>query len=209
VRDAQAKGIPVVTTATPADYGFDGPQPGITFDAIDYKAYGEAVGQELGTCINEKLGGKAEVVWGLPAVGAGGKEEMEKAQKAALQATAPKAKIVAEIASSTRQAAQTDVGNALQGPPHANAVLASVDEVGLGAISAFASAGKKLPCLTDAGGNPQIVAAAKQGKIYATVALQFQPDVAQCFNALVAMRSDKKQTGKQLHVPQQVIKADK
>lgn len=209
LRDAQAKGIPVVTSGAPSDYGFDGPQPGITFDTIDYALYGTNVGRELGTCIREKLGGNATVVWGLPALGAAGKEEMEKAEEAALRAAAPNAKIVSKVPSSTIQAAQTDVGNALQGHPDANAVMASVDEVALGAISAFDSAGKGLPCLVSAGGNEQAIAAVKAGTIYAEIALQFQDDLIQVFDALVALRSDPKQTPEQAYVPQKVIKADK
>jgi len=208
LRDAQAKGIPVVTNGAPKDYGFDGLQAGITFSTIDYSKYGENVGKTLGACINDKLGGNAQVVWGKPVVGASGKEEMEKAEKAALLAEAPNAKIVSEVDSSTIQAAQTDVGNALQGHPGANAVMASVDEVALGAVSAFASAGKDLPCAVSAGGGPEAQAAVKSGKMSGTVALQFQDDVDQSFDALVAMRSDTKKTGKQLYVPQQVVAAD-
>jgi ABC-type sugar transport system substrate-binding protein len=208
LRDAQAKGIPVVTNGAPKDYGFDGPQPGITFSTIDYGKYGQNAGTALGNCITEKLGGEAAVVWGKPVVGASGKEEMEKAQLAALQAAAPKAKIVSEVASSTLQAAQTDVGNALQGHPDVNAVMASVDEVALGAISAFASAGKELPCAVSNGGGEQARAAVKAGKLYATVALQFQDDVSQCFDALLAMRSDPRKAGEQLYVPQQVVRTD-
>jgi ABC-type sugar transport system substrate-binding protein len=209
LRDAQKKGIPVVTNGAPADYGFDGLQPGITFDTIDYAKYGENVGTALGTCITEKLGGEAEVVWGQPVVGASGKEEMEKAELSALKAAAPNAKIVSEIASSTVQAAQTDVGSALQGHPDANAVLASVDEVALGAITAFASAGKDLPCAVSAGGGPEAQTAVKDGKMYATVALQFQDDVTQSFHALEDMWSDPTKTGEQLYVPQQVVTTDK
>jgi ABC-type sugar transport system substrate-binding protein len=209
LRDAQDKGIPVVTNGAPADYGFDGLQPGITFSTIDYTEYGKNVGTALGTCITDKLGGDAEVIWGKPVVGASGKEEMEKAQEEALLAAAPNATIVSEVDSSTIQAAQTDVGNALQGHPDANAVMASVDEVALGAVTAFASAGKDLPCAVSAGGGPQAQTAVQEGKMYATVALQFQDDVTQSFDAIVAMRSDPEQTGEQLYVPQQVITTDK
>lgn len=205
LRDAQDKGIPVVTNGAPADYGFDGLQPGITFSTIDYTEYGENVGNALGACINEELGGNAKVVWGKPVVGASGKEEMEKAEEAALLAAAPNAEIVSEVDSGTLQAAQTDVGSALQGNPDANAVMASVDEVALGAVSAFASAGKDLPCAVSAGGGPQAQEAVQKGELYATVALQFQEDAAQCFDALVAMRTDPEMTGEQLYVPQQVI----
>ena len=64
------------------------------------------------------------------------------------------------------------------------------DEGALGALGAFAAAGKELPCLTEAGGNDEVLAAVKEGKIYASVALQFEADMAQSFDALVAMIDD-------------------
>lgn len=208
LREAQDKGIPVFTNGRPEDYGFDGAQAGITFSAIDYEAYGTAVGEELGNCINEKLNGHAEVAWGQPVVGTGGKEEMQKAQEAALEATAPNAEIVSEIASGTLEAARTDIGNALQGHPGLNAVMGSVDEVALGAVSAFESAGRDLPCLVNAGGNEQVLKAVAAGKAYATVALQFDADIDQGFEALLTMRSDPKAKGDLLNIPQHITKAE-
>ena len=53
LRAAQGKGIPVLVNGVPSDYGYSGLQPGITFDVIDYKAAGTALGQQLGACINK------------------------------------------------------------------------------------------------------------------------------------------------------------
>ncbi len=204
---AQAKGIPVVINGTPSSYGYSGLQPGITFDTIDYAKYGDETGRELGTCINQKLGGKAQVLWGMPPADSAGAQEMDQAMSSGLKAVAPNAKIVSEIIGSTTQAAQTDTGNSLQGHPGLNAVLSSVDEVALGALDAFQAAGKSLPCSTDAGGDNEVQAAVKEGKIYAAVALQFDADIAQCFNAVVAMRSNPKQEGRQLTIPIKVVTA--
>ena len=204
LRAAQGKGIPVLVNGVPSDYGYSGLQPGITFDVIDYKAAGTALGQQLGACINKKLGGTAEVLFSQAPAGTAGKAEMDSSAEAALKATAPKAMIVSTLVESARDTAQTDVGNALQGHPGINAVMAMNDEGTLGALGAFEAAGKSLPCLTDFGGNPEVLADVKTGKIYASVALQFAADMAQSFNTLEAMQSAPKQVGKQLYVPQKI-----
>ena len=98
--------------------------------------------------------------------------------------------------STTAPPAQTDIGNALQGNPDVNAVLGNNDEGALGAIGAFKAAGKELPCLTEAGGNDEVLAAVKDGEIYASVALQFEADMAQSFDTLVAMIDDPTKRGR-------------
>jgi ABC-type sugar transport system substrate-binding protein len=207
LKAAQAKGIPVLVNGVPSDFGFSGLQPGITFDVIDYKAYGTAMGQQLGACINKKLGGTAEVLFSRSAVGTAGKADIENSAVTALAATAPKAKIVDNIIETSQTTAQTDMGSAIQGHPGLNAVMASNDEAALGAVGAFAAAGKSLPCLTEAGGNSQVLSDVKAGTIYASVALQFQGDMVQSFNTLASMQSNPKQVGLQLHVPQQIVTA--
>ena len=83
------------------------------------------MGEELGNCINEKLDGKAEVLFGEAAARhrrQGGASRRPPGD--ALEATAPDAKIVATRSPSpTGQPAQTDVGSALQGNPDVNAVI--------------------------------------------------------------------------------------
>jgi ABC-type sugar transport system substrate-binding protein len=208
VRAAQAKGIPVLLNGVPGDYGFSGLQPGITFDVIDYKAYGTALGQNLGQCINQKLGGTAQVLFAQSAVGTAGKADIEGTAAAALKATAPNATIVSTIIAKDRAGSQTDIGNALQGHPNIKAVMSTNDEGALGALGAFSAAGKQLGCLTEAGGNDEVLADVKAGKIYASVALQFQADMIQSFDTLAAMQSDPKTVGKQLNVPQKIITAN-
>lgn len=102
---------------------------------------------------------------------------------------------------------QTDTGAVLQGNPDITAVMGQNDEGALGALGAFAAAGKELPCVTEAGGNDEVLAAVKSGKIYAVVALQFAQDMVQSFDTLTAMIADPTKTGVQLTVPQKVIKA--
>jgi ribose transport system substrate-binding protein len=207
VQTALDKKVPLILNGTPADYGLDGLEPGISFSTIDYQAEGQAIGEELGNCINEKLDGKAQVIWGDAGPGTAGAEELDTAAVDALKATAPDAEIVTHVTISDRTAAQTDVGNALQGHPDAQAVMGLNDEGALGAIGAYKAAGKELACVTEGGGNDESLAAAKSGEIYAVVALQFGADMAQSFDALVNMIDDPEATGVQLTVPQEVVKA--
>ena len=208
VEKAQADKVPLILNGTPELYGLDGLQPGLSFSTIDYAAQGKAIGEELGNCINEKLDGKAEVIMEENAPGTAGKEEIETAAKEALAATAPDAEIVTTVVVNDRASAQTDIGSALQGNPDVQAVLGNNDEGALGAIGAFKAAGKDLTCLTEAGGNEEVLAAVKTGDIYASVALQFEADMAQSFDALVAMIDDPSIEGTQMTVPQKVIKAE-
>ena len=208
LKTAQGKGIPALTNGVPSDYGFSGLQPGIAFDVIDYKAAGTALGQQLGACINKKLGGNAQVLFSRSPVGTAGKADIENSAVAALKAAAPKATIVSNLDESAQATAQTDVGNALQGHPGLNAVMATNDEGTLGAQGAFAAAGKSLPCLTGfGGGNAQVLSGVKSGSIYSVVQLQFAADMVQSFNTLVAMQADPKKVGPQLHVPQKILTA--
>jgi ABC-type sugar transport system substrate-binding protein len=207
VKTAQEKKVPLILNGTPKDYGLNGLEPLVSFSTIDYKAQGQALGEELGNCINEKLGGKADVIFEENAPGTAGKEDLESTAKSALAATAPGAKIVTSIVSNERAKVQTDIGAALQGNPNAKAVLGNNDEGALGAIGAYAAAGKDLTCVTEAGGNDEVLAAVKDGKIYASVVLQFDADMAQSFDALVKMIDDPSATGVQLTVPQKVEKA--
>lgn len=208
VQTALDKGVPMILNGTPADYGLDGLQPGVSFSTIDYVAQGTAAGEELANCINERYDGKAEVLFAESAPGTAGKEELETAVKEALAAGAPDAEIVTTITVSDRTAAQTDVSSALQGNPDVTAVFGQNDEGALGAVGAFKAAGKDIPCITEAGGNEETLAAVESGDIYAVVALQFADDMAQSFDALTAMIDDPEAEGVQLTVPQEVVKAD-
>jgi ribose transport system substrate-binding protein len=208
VQTALEKKVPIILNGTPADYGLDGLEPGVSFSTIDYQAEGEAAGTELGNCINERYDGQGKVIFAESAPGTAGKEEFETAVKDALEAADPDAEIVSTITVSDRTTAQTDIGSALQGNPDVNAVFGQNDEGALGAVGAFKAAGKDVPCITEGGGNEETLAAVKSGDIYAVVALQFAADMAQSFDALTAMIDDPTATGVQLTVPQEVVKAD-
>ena len=207
IRLAQEKGIPLLINGKPGEYGFMGPQPGISFDYIDYASAGSALGEQLGACVNQKLGGSAKVLWLQSAEGTAGKEQSESSTKAALTAVAPNATVVQTIIVKDRAQAQTDVSSSLLGHPEINAVMAVNDEGALGALGAFATSGKKVTCLTEAGGNDEVLGLVKEGKIFAAVALQFDADMAQSFDTLVKLQANPKAYGQVLVVPHKVIKA--
>jgi ABC-type sugar transport system substrate-binding protein len=205
IKEAQAKGVPILVNGQPSEYGYSGAQPGVTFDYIDYTAAGKALGDQLGQCITSKLGGNAQVLFNQSAAGQAGKAEFDAAAVAALKAAAPNANIVQTLIVTDRAKGQTDVGNALQGHPKLAAVMSSTDEGTLGAQGAFKAAGKKLTCNVDFGGNDEVLKDVKDGSIYASVALQFNDDMAQSFDTLVKMQADPKATGLVLTVPQKII----
>ena len=207
VQVALDKGVPMILNGTPEAYGQDGLGPGLSYSTIDYVAQGTAAGEELANCINERYDGKADVLFAESAPGTAGKEELEGAVKEALAAGAPDAEIVTTITVSDRTAAQTDIGSALQGNPDVTAVFGQNDEGALGTIGAFKAAGKDVPCLTEAGGNDETLAAVEAGDIYAVVALQFEADLAQSVDSLISMIEDPEAVGVQLTVPQEVVKA--
>ncbi len=205
LKSAQSKGVPILVNGTPQEWGFDGPQPGITFDYIDYTAGGTALGENLGKCMNEKAGGKGQVFFLKSTAGQAGQQEFEKAAKDALASTAPGVTIVQEIEAKDRAQSQTDVGSALQGNPDVAGFMSSNDEGALGGLGAFDAAGKTATCVTEFGGNDEVLALVKKGTIYASVALQFADDMKQSFDTLVKMQADPTAKGLVLTVPQKVI----
>ena len=132
------------------------------------------MGEELGNCINEKLDGKAEVLFSESAArhrrqgGAGeGRQGGPRRHRTRRRDRQHHHRLTTGPRPRPTSAA------ALQGNPDINAVIGQNDEGALGALGAFAAAGKELPCLTETGGNDEVLAAVKDGKIYASVALQF------------------------------------
>ena len=132
-----------------------------------------------------------------PQPGTAGKEEHEKAVKAALaKATAPDAKIVQHHRSSATGPRPRPTSAApCRATPASTRSCGQNDEGALGALGAFDAAGKELPCLTETGGNDEVLQAVKDGKIYASVALQFAADMTQSFDTLAKMMADPTQDG--------------
>ena len=204
---AKEKKVPLVVNGVPEDYGLTGMQPGITFGRINYEAFGGAIGDLTGQCVNAKLGGKANVIFMQATEGTAGKKEQEEAILGKLAALAPGAKIVASAIIKDRAEAQTKVSQLLQANPDANAVMAVSDEGGLGALGAFKAAGKAIPCLVDGGGNDEVLAAVKSGEMYGAAALEFGKDLAQTLESITSMLKDPSAPGKQLEVPVAMHKA--
>jgi ribose transport system substrate-binding protein len=204
-RLAQKKKVGLVLNGVPADYGFTGLQKGLTFANIDYKEYGSAIGSATADCITSKLGGNAQVIFMTSTPGTAGKEEQEREILAGL-AKATGAKIVATEISKDRAEAQTKIAQILQANPDANAVISANDEGSLGALGAFAAANKKITCLVGGGGTDEVLAAQKDGRIFAVAALQFEADLFQTIDELGRLMKTPGATGKQLKVPLKVIK---
>jgi ABC-type sugar transport system substrate-binding protein len=207
LKTAQSKGVPILVNGKPDEYGYSGPQPGITFDYIDYEAGGKELGSQLGKCITEKAGGTGKVLYTTSQEGSAGKEAFDTAALAALKAAAPNVTVVQNLPVVDRAKGQTDIGNVLQGNPDLVGVMSANDEGSLGALGAAGAAGKKLACITDFGGNDEVLKDVKDGKMYATVALQFNADMAQSFDTLVKMQANPKANGEVLIVPQKTITA--
>lgn len=204
---AQEKEIPILVAGNPEELGYDGPQPGIAFDDIDYGAAGEALGSSLATCIADELDGDADVLFLRSQASQTGIEDIVERSTATLAEDSPGASIVQELEVTDRAKAQTDILNALQGNPDIDAVMATNDEGALGAIGAFAAAGRELPCLTEFGGNDEVLGLVESGDIDASVAIQFEEGLRQSFDALVAMQEDPEAEGPVLVVPQKVVTA--
>jgi ABC-type sugar transport system substrate-binding protein len=94
--EATAKGIVVVAGGKPKDYGFDGPQAGITYSDIDNVAFGKGIGDMMAKCVTGRLGGKASVIYAGPASANESTTNINKSSADALAAGAPGAKIVPE-----------------------------------------------------------------------------------------------------------------
>ena len=155
-----------------------------------------------------RVTGGAKVLFAVSAEGTAGKQEIEESAKTALKAAAPGAEIVTTVIAKDRTQAQTDIGNALQGNPDVKAIMATNDEGLLGGIGAFGAAGKDLPCAVDFGGNDEVLKLVDEGKVYASVALQFEADMKQSFDTLVKMQADPTAPGLLLTVPQKIVTAN-
>jgi ABC-type sugar transport system substrate-binding protein len=204
-RLAQKKKVGLILNGVPEDYGFTGLQKGLTFANIAYSKYGTEVGKAMAECVTTKMSGKAEIIVLPSSEGSAGKEETDKAMLAELTKV-PGIKVVATEIVKDRPEAQTKVGQVLQAVPTANAVMATNDEGSLGALGAFAAANKPAPCVVGGGGNDEVLAAQKEGKMFAVVALQFEADLMQNIGELGRLMGSPGSQGKQLEVPLKVIK---
>jgi ABC-type sugar transport system substrate-binding protein len=209
IKQAQAKGIVVIASGVPSDYGLQSGEPGITFTNVDNAAFGGKLGELAGKCITERLSGNGQVISLVSPSGQQSSKDINTNVKSALTTAAPNAKIVNEQQAKDRLGSQQAVSSALQGAPNANALIGTDDEATLGGLAAFQQAGKDPAknCLVGAGGNEEAVKAVKDGKLYGEVAFDFQKDLAQNLQQLHKMANDPKAPGEQIVTPIQVITA--
>lgn len=206
VQQAVARGIPMVVSGRPADYGFDEPLAGIAFSDVDYEAYGTTIGRELGNCIAEKLDGNGKVIFLGDTSGNEAAGVTDDFGKQGLTYAAPNAVIVAENLSKERLESQQKVSQMLLAHGEANAVYASNDENAMGALQAFEAAGLPTPCIVSGGGSDEVLEYVASGKIYAAAGFDFQGDAHQNFQTLLGMMDNPTELGPILSIPIKLTK---
>ena len=210
IEDALAKGIVVVASGVPEDYGMEEGAAGISFSNVDNVAYGTQIGDLTAQCITERLDGKAEIIFLQSPSGAQSTAEINDSIKAAVADGAPDAEFVNEQDAADRLGSAQIVSSALQAAPNANAIIATDDESSLGALDALKAAGKDPSelCVVGAGGNEEAVAAVDSGELYAEVAFDFVGDLGQNLGELHTLAADPSAPGQQLTIPIQVFTQD-
>jgi ABC-type sugar transport system substrate-binding protein len=205
---AQQKHVVLVLNGSASDYGFSGPQPGISFSTINYSIFGGALGKAAAACSNARLGGKAKLIINNPMVGESGASETKTAFLSALKKADPGATVVSNVqGDGTRLTGQNLVASALQANPDANMVFTQDDDSTLGAMDAFKTAGKDLSkeCLMGGGGGDDTLAEVKAGNLYGIAALQFNTDLIQTVDILNKMAQDPTKVGVAHTTPVKVI----
>ncbi len=204
---AQQKGIVVIASGIPADYGLTANQPGITFTNVDNKVFGGKLGEQTAKCITDRLSGKGKIIFLKGAAGQQSTSDINTHFATALKTGAPSATILNTQIGKDRLGSQQEVSSALQGAPSANVVVGVDDESTLGGLDAFNQVGKNATstCVVGAGGNAEAQAAVKSGKLFADVAFDFQGDLMQNLKELHTLAASPKAPGTQLVTPIQVI----
>jgi ABC-type sugar transport system substrate-binding protein len=205
---AQSKHVAIVANGSAANYGYSGPQPGVSFSTIDYTIFGGALGKAAGACSTARLGGKAKMIFVSPQVGNGGAAEEKRAFLSSFQAADPGLTTAATVqADGTRLTAQHITASALQAHPDANTLVAFDDESTLGGMSAMKAAGKDLSkiCVLGGGGGATALTQVKAGNIYGVAALQFTADLTDTVNILATMSKNPTKVGVAHTTPVKVI----
>jgi ribose transport system substrate-binding protein len=203
IKQAQAAKIPMIVDSLPSQANMTTGAPGVSFSSISYTVYGQAVGQLIGKCVSQRLGGTAQIIFLRDSTGQVSGAAADTALLAAVHAAAPGSTIVRTISPTSQLAAQQDTLSALQGAPNSNAALTLNDESALGSLSAFRQAGKdpKKVCIVGGGGGAESLAAVKAGTLYGEVAFDFKTDTQQNITELGTMLGNPTGPGKLLTVP--------
>jgi len=201
LKSAQEKGIVVVASGLPSDYGLEADEPGITFTNVDNADYGSKLGGLVVDCVADRLGGVGEAIYLQSPSGQQSSQEMNDAVKKAAEDAG--ISIVNTQEAADRLTSAQLVSTALQGNPNANTVIATDDESSLGALDAFKQAGldPQTTCIIGAGGNDEAKAAAEAGDLFGVVAFDFFSDLGQNLAELHRLAEDPSAPGKQLTTP--------
>ena len=205
---AQQKHVAIVANGQASDYGYSGPQPGVSFSTIDYGVYGTDLGKAAATCSTARLGGKAQMVFINPQVGSGGSAQEKAAFLKAFAADDAGLVTAANVqGDGTRLTAQHVTASALQAHPDANTLVAFDDESTLGGMSAFKAAGKDLSkiCVLGGGGGPEVLKEVTAKNVYGVAALQFTADLTQTVDILNTMSKNPTKVGVAHTTPVKVI----
>jgi ABC-type sugar transport system substrate-binding protein len=205
---AQQKHVVIVANGSASDYGYSGPQPGVSFSTINYSIYGTALGKAAAACSSSRLGGKAQMIFINPQVGSGGSAEEKAAFLKSFNSNDSALNVAANVqGDGTRLTAQHVTASALQAHPNANTLVAFDDESTLGGMSAFKAAGKNLSnvCVLGGGGGPEVLAQVTAKTVYGVAALQFTADLTQTIDILNTMSKNPTKVGVAHTTPVKVI----
>ena len=210
IKDALAKGIVVIASGVPSDYGLEEGTAGISFSNTDNVDYGTKIGELTAQCITERLDGAGQIIFLKSPTGAQSTAEINDAIAAAVAKGAPDAEFVNQQEASDRLGSAQIVSSAMQAAPDANAFIGTDDEATLGGLDAFKAAGKDPSdlCIVGSGGNDEAVAAVDSGELYAEVAFAFIGDLTQNLGELHTLAADPSAPGRQLTIPIQVFTKD-
>ena len=211
IEAATEAGVAVIAGGVPADYGFDGPIPGITFSAIDNVDFGKGIGDLMAACINERLGRR-----GVGDLRRSEHAEREHHQHQRRARGGPRRRSARcrdrpgvgrrrRIMAGTQQA----VESALQGNPDSNGFMAGDAESTMAGLNAYSGAGMDPTeiCIVGNGGTEDQIAAVEAGELYGVVAFDFVGDLAQNVDELHRLAADPSAEGQQLTVPISIIES--
>ncbi len=202
IKAALDKGIVVIASGVPDDYGIAAETPGITFTNVDNEDYGTKLGGLVQDCVAERLTDPAQVIYMSSPSGQQSSAQINDAVKGIVESI-DGASIVNEQEAADRLGSSQAVASAIQGNPGANVVIGTDDESSLGALDAFKQAGldPQTTCIVGAGGNDEAKAAVAAGELFGVVAFDFQADLGQNLAELHTLAADPTAPGHVLTTP--------
>ena len=177
----------------------------MTFANIDNEQFGVAIGEMMADCVDERLGGEAQLLYIGSGEGSISVEDINNGSKDTLAEQAPGAEIVQELTAIPNDVAGTQgvIESALQANPDAQGLMAGDAESTMAALNVFTSAGKSGQdiCIVGNGGTEDQIAAVEAGDVFGVVAFDFEADLVQNVDELHAMSLDPTAEGQVLTIP--------